>query len=53
MLEQSNGMGQLIRVNHIRIYSMFLVCLCNLNARFIPLFLSITLIPHSCEFCRS
>ena len=31
--------GYLIGVNHISIYNMFLVCLCNLNARFTPLIL--------------
>ena len=40
----------MIGVNHISIYSVFLVCLCNLNAIFTPLFLSITLIHHPCEF---
>ena len=27
-------------------------CLCNLNARFTPIFLKITLIPHFLMFCR-
>ena len=43
---------RLIRVKRISIYSMFLRCLCNLNARFTPLCAKITLIPHLCEFCR-
>ena len=42
----------LIGVNRINIYSVFLMCLCNLNARFTSLFVNITLIPHLFEFCR-
>ena len=34
-----------IGVNHTSIYSVFFMCLCNLNARFTPIFLKITLIP--------
>ena len=37
---------RLIRVNHISIYNVFLLCLCNLNARITSLFSSITLIPR-------
>ena len=44
--------GLVIGVNCISIYSMFLRCLCNLNARFTPLCVNITLTPHLCEFCR-
>ena len=39
-------------MNHTRIYSVFSMCLGNLNARFIPIFLKITLIPHFLMFCR-
>ena len=42
----------LIGVKCISIYSMFLMCLCNLKARFTPLCANITLIPHMWEFCR-
>ena len=42
----------LIGVNHTSIYSMFSRFLCNLNARFIPIFLKITLIPNLLMFCR-
>ena len=38
-------------MNHISIYSLFLRCLCNLNARFTPLYVNITL-TDLCEFCR-
>ena len=41
-----------IGVNRISIYRVFLMCLCNLNARFTPLCANITLIPHFFEFCR-
>ena len=41
-----------IGVNHISIYNMFIMCLCNLNAIFTPLFVNITLISHLCEFCK-
>ena len=34
------------RVNRISIYRVFLICLCNLNAKFIPLCTNITLTPH-------
>ena len=46
------GHGKVIGVNHTSIYSMFFRCLCNLNARFTPIFLNITLIPHLLMFCR-
>ena len=42
----------LIRVDRVSINSVFLRCLCNLNARFTPLCTNITLTPHLCEFCR-
>ena len=42
----------MIGVNHTSIYSVFSKCLCNLNARFTPIFLNITLIPHLLMFCR-
>ena len=42
----------LIGVNHTSIYSVFSRCLCNLNARFTPIFLKITLIPHLLMFYR-
>ena len=35
----------LIGVNDTSIYSVFSMCLCNLNGRFTPIFLKITLIP--------
>ena len=43
---------QVIGVNRISIYSVFLRCLCNLNVKFSPLCVNITLTPHLCEFCR-
>ena len=39
-------------MNHTSIYSVFSMCLCNLNARFRPIFLNITLIPHLFMFYR-
>ena len=39
-------------MNHTSIYSVFSKCLCNLNARFTPIFLKITLIHHFMMFCR-
>ena len=39
-------------MNHTSIYSVFFMCLCNLKARFTPVFLKITLIPHLLMFCR-
>ena len=42
----------LINVNHISIYSVFSMCLCNINTRFTSLFVNITLIPYLFEFCR-
>ena len=36
---------RVIGVNHTSIYSVFSLFLCNLNARFTPIFLKITLIP--------
>ena len=33
-------------------YSVFSMCLCNLNARFTPIFQKITLIPHLLMFRR-
>ena len=46
------SLPRLIGVNHTSIYSVFFMCLCNLNARFTPVFLKITLIPNSLMFCR-
>ena len=45
-----NCLAVMIGVNCISIYSVFLRCLCNLNARFIPLCANITLNPHLCKF---
>ena len=43
----------MIGVNHTRIYSVFFcVYICNLNARFTPIFVKITLIFHLLMFCR-
>ena len=42
----------LIGVNHTCIYIVFSRYLCNLNVRFTPIFLKITLIPHFLMFCR-
>ena len=42
----------MIGVNHTSIYSVLFMWLCNLNARFTPIFLKITLIPHLLMFCR-
>ena len=42
----------LIGVNRISIYIVVLMCLCNLNARFMPIVLKIALIPHLLIFCR-
>ena len=39
-------------MNHTSIYRVFSMCLCNLNARFTPIFLNITLIPHLLMFCK-
>ena len=50
--EISTCRGWLIGVNHTSIYSLFSKCLCNLNARFTPIFLKITLIPHVLMFCK-
>ena len=44
-------MGEVIGVNHTSIYRVFFMCLCNLNARFTPVFLKITLIPQLLMFC--
>ena len=41
-----------VGVNHTSIYSVFSKCLCNLNARFTPIFLKITLIPHLLMFFK-
>ena len=49
LTEQS---GWMIGVNHTSIYSVFSRCLCNLNSRFTPIFLKITLIPDLLMFCR-
>ena len=43
----------MIGVNLISIYSVFCMYFCNLNARFTPVFLKITLIPHLLMFCRT
>ena len=43
----------MIGVNLISIYSLFCMYFCNLNARFTPIFLKITLIPHLLMFCRT
>ena len=50
--EINEGEGEVDRVKRIRIYNMFIRCLCNLNAKFTPLCTNITLIPHMREFCR-
>ena len=42
----------LIGVNHTSIYSVFSMCFCNLNARFTPIFLKITLINHLLMFYK-
>ena len=39
-------------MNHTSISSVFSRFLCNLNARFTPIFLKITLIPHLLMFCK-
>ena len=39
-------------MNHTSIYSVFSRCLLNLNTKFTPIFLKITLIPHLLMFCR-
>ena len=39
-------------MNHTSIYRVFFMCLCNLNARFTPIFVKITLIPHLLMFYR-
>ena len=41
-----------IGVNHTNIYCVFSMYLCNLNTRFTPIFLKITLIPHLLMFFR-
>ena len=46
------SLGVMIGVNHTNIDSVFSRCLCNLNARFTPIFLKITLITHFLMFCR-
>ena len=47
------AIGCLIGVDSIRIYRVFCMYFCNLNARFTPIFLKITLIPHLLMFCRN
>ena len=42
----------MIGVNHTSIYMVFFMYLCNLNARFTPIFIKITLIPHLLMFCK-
>ena len=49
---KKNGVG-LICVHFISIYSLFYMYFCNLNARFTPIFLKITLIPNLLMFCRT
>ena len=48
----SIALRSMIGVNHTSIYSVFSMCLCNLNARFTPTFLKITLIPHLLMFYK-
>ena len=44
---------QLIGVDLISIYRVFCMYFCNLNARFTPIFLNITLILNLLMFCRN
>ena len=44
--------GLVLGVNHTNIYNVFFMCLCNLNDRFTPILVKITLIPHLLMFCR-
>ena len=41
-----------ISVNHTSIFRVFSRFLCNIKARFTPIFLKITLIPHLLMFCK-
>ena len=45
-------MKQVTNVNHTSIYSVLCMYLFNLNARFTPIFLKITLIPYLLMFCK-
>ena len=47
------GVGLLIGVDLVSICSVFYMYFCNLNARFTPIFLKITLITHFLMFCRN
>ena len=42
----------MIGVNLVSIFSMIFMCLCNLNARFTPISLKKSLIPHSLVFYK-